>query len=83
MGAPEWGSGLAGGIDDVAVDGGSVAVLRVWDADPGCDERCGELRDVVHDDFRRPLLDDLDEVVRAQLQFYPDEELREDEAADL
>ena len=65
------------------MDGGSVAVLHVRDADPGCDERCGELRDVVHDNVRRPLLDDLDEVVRARLQLDPDEELREDEAADL
>ena len=80
---PERCSGLAGGTDDVAVNGGSVAVLHVGDADPGCDERCRELRDVVYDDVRRPMLHDRDQVVHAGLQFDPDEELREDEAPDF
>ena len=65
------------------VDGGPVAVLHVRDAGHGRDERCGELRDVVYHEVRRPLLDDREQVVRARLQLDPDEELREDEGADL
>ena len=56
--APEGGSGLAGGTDHVVLDGGSVAVFHVRDADHGRDEWCGELRDVVYDNVRRPLLND-------------------------
>ncbi len=56
---------------------------RVRDADHGRDEGCGELRDVVDHDVRWPLLDDGEQVVRAWLQFDPDEELREDEAANV
>ena len=51
--------------------------------DLGRDERCGELRDVVDHNVRRPLLDDLEQVVRTRLQLDPDEELGEDEGADL
>ena len=81
--APEGGSGVAGGTDDVVLDRGPVAVLHIRDADHGRDERCGELRDVVHDNVRRPLLDDLEQVIRTRLQLDPDEELGEDEGADL
>ena len=81
--APEGCSGLAGGTDDVILDGGPVAVLHVRDADvvatsgaansaTSCTTRCGA-----------PLLNDLDQVVRTRLQLDPDEELREDEGADL
>ena len=62
---------------------GPVAVLHIRDADHRRDERCGELRDVVYDDVRRPLLNDLEQVIRTRLQLDPDEELGEDEGADL
>ena len=58
-------------------------MLHIRDADHGRDERCGELRDVVHDNVRRPLLDDVEQVVRTRLQLDPDEELGEDEASGL
>ena len=81
--APEGCSGLTGGTEDVVLNGGSVAVLHIRDADLGCDERCGELRDLVYDEVRPPLLDDVDQVVRTRLQLDSDEELGEDERADL
>jgi hypothetical protein len=58
-------------------------VLHVRDAGHGCDERRGELRDVVHHHVRRPLLDDVDQVVRARLQLTSHEELGKQEVADL
>ena len=58
-------------------------MLHIRDAHAGRDERCRELRHVVHHDVRRPLLDDLEQVVQARLQLDPDEELREDERANL
>ncbi len=81
--APEGGSRPAGGSDHVVLDGGPVAVLHVRDADYGRDEGCGEFRDVVDHNVWRPLLDDGEQVVRAWLQLDPDEELREDEAANV
>ena len=57
---PEGGSGVAGGADDSVLDRRPVAVLHIRDARAGRDERCGELRDVVYDNVRRPPLDDLE-----------------------
>ena len=58
-------------------------MLHVRDADHGCDERYGELRNVMYCKVRRPLLNDVDQVVRTRLQLDPDEELGKDEGADL
>ena len=79
---PRRGSGLACGTDDLVLDGRPIAVLHIWDADRGCDERCGELRHVVDHNVWRPSLDDLEQVVRTRLELDPDEELGEDEWAD-
>ena len=65
------------------LDRRAVAVLDIRDADHGRDERCGELRDVMHDNVWRPPLDDFEQVIRTRLQLDPDEELGEDEGADL
>ena len=58
-------------------------MLDVRDADRGCDERCGEVRDVMHHNVRRPLLDNPEQVVGTRLQLDPDEELGEDVGADV
>ena len=80
--ATERSGGLAGGANDLVLDGRSEAVLHVRDTEHGGHERCGELRDVVHDEVRRPFPDEIDQVVCARLQLDPDEDNGEDERSD-
>ncbi len=58
-------------------------MLHIRDAGHSRDERCRELRDVVYHNVRCPLFNDLEQVVRTRLQLDPNEELGEDEGADV